>query len=160
MKKIIIFTVLFWVSSQLIGQDKNQLNTMIISSINSYITNDKDLVRRGISLRDTSYYYICMDGLPVRCPIDSVKNVTFFSLINIVGLPNSFKNKLNKGMKALFISTNLSQNQLIITVAGRGVKRINSNNISIVVGDWGVYTYEYSCDEQKWVLTKTEYGGI
>lgn len=49
---------------------------------------------------------------------------------------------------------------LAITIAGRGVKRINKNNIHVVIGDWGVFAYEYSCNKQEWELKETKYGGI
>ena len=161
MKKILIFIVLFLVSSQLIlGQDKNQLNKMIISSINSYIEWNNDFVRRGISLVDTSHYYVCMDGLPSDFPFGSFQNVTFFSLNNLEGLPSSFKSKLKKGIKTVFIGMNLSDNQLVFSVSGRGVQWLKKNNINIVMGDWGIFTYEYSCEKQEWELRETKYGGI
>lgn len=160
MKKVWILIILFSVSSQLSGQDKNQLNEIIISSINSYIMNSKSLVKQGYSLMDTCCYYICMDGLPEDFSYNNVPNVVFFSLENLEGLPNSFKNKLKKGIKVLFICIILSYNQLTIIVAGRGVKRINKNNINIVIGDCGVYAYEYSCNEQEWKLKETKYRGV
>ena len=160
MKKIWIFIIIFSVSSQLIGQDKNQLNEMIVSSINSYIEWNNDFVKRGISLMDTSSYYVCMDGLPANFPYNSIQNVTFFSLNNLEGLPNSFKSKLKKGIKTLFVGINLSHNQLVVTVAGRGVSRIKKNNINILIGDWGIFTYEYSCDKQEWELKEIKFEGI
>jgi hypothetical protein len=160
MKKIWIFIVLFSVSSQLIGQNKNQLNEIIISSINSYIEWNNDFVKREISLMDTTRYYICMDGLPANFPLDCVQNITSFSLNNLEGLPNTFKSKLKKGIKTLFIDINLFNNQFVITVSGRGVKRTKKNNINIVIGDWGIFTYEYSCEKQEWELKETKLAGI
>jgi hypothetical protein len=49
---------------------------------------------------------------------------------------------------------------LIIGIGGRRVKLIKKNNLEISIGDWSVFTYEYSCEKQKWLLTNTEYGGI
>jgi hypothetical protein len=141
-------------------QSQEPLNKIIISSINSYIISDKDLVKQGFSLSDTSRYYICMDGLPADFPYDSIQNATFFSLKNIEGVPNVIKRKLKKGIGVLFVGIKISNNQLVITVAGRGVKRIKKRHISIVIGDWGIFTYEYSCEKQEWLLSKTEYGGI
>ncbi len=160
MKKIWIFIVLFLVSSHLIGQNKNQLNEIIISSINSYIEWNNDFVKRRISLMDTSCYYICIDGLPANFPLDSVQHMTFFSLNNLEGLPNTFKRKLNKGIKTLFVGFNIFENQLTITISGRGVKRTKKNKINIVIGDWGIFSYKYSCDKQEWELQETKFGGI
>jgi hypothetical protein len=141
-------------------QRQYQLNKMIISSINSYIVSDKNLVKQGFSLADTSRYYICMDGLPADFPYNSVQNATFFSLNNIEGVPDVLKRKLKKGIKTLFVGLKISNNQLVITVAGRGVKRVKKKHISIVMGDWGIFIYEYSCEKQKWELQETKYGGI
>jgi hypothetical protein len=141
-------------------QEEKKLNKMIIASINSYIAWNNDFVKRGISLNDTCHHYICIDGLPSVFPYDSVKNVTFFSLHNVNGLPKSFQKKLKKGISAYFVWIRLADRQLVITVGGRGVKLIKKNNIRTSIGDWGIFTYKYSCEEQKWLLDKTEYGGI
>ena len=109
---------------------------------------------------DTSRYYICMDGLPANFPCDSVHYVTFFCLNNLEGLPNSFKHKLKKGIKTLFVGLKISNNQIIITVSGRVVRRLKKNNTSIGLCDWGVSIYEYSCEKQKWELKETKYGGV
>jgi hypothetical protein len=160
MKRIVIAIVVFFVLLQLNGQENNQLYEMIISSIKSYIVSDKDLVKQGFSLADTSRYYICIDGLPENFPYDSVQNATFFSLNNIEGVSTVLKRKLKKGLKTFFVGIKISNNQLIITVAGRGVKRIKKKHINIVIGDWGIFIYEYSCEKQEWELKETRYGGI
>lgn len=160
MKRIVSVIAVLFVLFQLKGQENNQLDKLVISSIKSYITDDKDLVRQGFSLMDTSRYYICMDGLPADFTYDSVQNATFFSLKNIEGIPHFLKYKLKKGIKTLFVGLKISNNQIIITVSGRGVKRTKKNNISIVIGDWCVSIYEYSCEKQKWELKETKYGGV
>jgi hypothetical protein len=160
MKRIISVIAILVVFFQLKGQENDQLNEVVILSINSYIINDKNLVRQGYSLLDTSRYYICMDGLPADFPYDSVQNVIFFSLKNIEGIPNFLKCKLKKGIKTLFVGIKISNNQLVITVAGRGVKLLKKNSINIVIGDWGIFTYEYSCEKQEWELKETKYGGV
>ena len=160
MKKIWIFTVVFLLSSQLIGQTKNQLDELIISSLNSFITESNKPVK-GVINSDTTHYYVRMDGLPLNFPYNSLKNVTFISLENIEGLPNSFKKQLNKGKRILFVNILLTDNQFIITVFNNSVKRIKKNRINIKVGfHWGIYTYEYSCKKQEWRLKETKYGGI
>lgn len=160
MKRIVSVIVVLFLLFQLKGQEKNQLDKIIISSIKSYIIDDKDLVRQRFSSQDTSHYYICMDGLPAYFPCDSVRNVTFFSLNNLEGLPNSFRHRLKKGIKTLFVGLKISHNQIIITVSGRVVKRVKKNNTSIGICDWCVSIYEYSCEKQKWELKETKYGGV
>jgi hypothetical protein len=137
------------------------LNKMITSSINSYIENHKNLVRQGYGLKDTIHYYICWDGLPADFPYRSVQqNGTFFSLYNLSSLPGYFKRTLKKGIKTLFVGINLSNNQFVITIAGRGVKLVGKEYIHITIGDWGIFTYEYSCEKQKWELKESRYGGV
>lgn len=159
MKKKVIIIVLF-MFFQLKGQANNQLNEMIISSINSYITWKNSFVKRGISVRDTCHYYICKDGLPADFPCNSMQNVTFLSLHNWNGLSKSLQKELKKGISACFVWLKLTDRQLAISIGGRGVKLIKKNNLGISVGDWGIFTYEYSCERQKWLLANTEYGGI
>ena len=158
MKKIWIFTVVFLLSNQLSGQ--NQLDNMIISSLNSFIAENNRPIKGIINL-DTTHYYIRNDGLPLNFPYVSMQNVTFFSLENIEGLPNSFKRKLNKGVRVLFVSTRLTDNQFVITVFNNSVRRIKKNHIGIEVGShWGIFTYECSCEKREWELKETKYGGI
>jgi hypothetical protein len=139
-------------------QRQYQLNKMIIESISSYIDWKNDFVKRGISMGDTCNHYICIDGLPSAFPYDSVRNVTFFSLYNVNGLSKSFQRKLKKGIGAYFVWIEVINNQLVITIGVRGVKLIKKNHIVISVGDWGIFTYEYSHDNQEWELKETNFG--
>ena len=160
MKRISFVIVVLFMFFQSKGQETNQLNEMINSSINSYIVWSNDFVKQGISLRDTCQYYVCKDGFPADFPFSSMQNVTFFSLHNLNGLPKSFQKELKKGISACFVWIKLTGKQLVITVGGRGVKLIKKNNIGISVGDWGIFTYEYSCNKQEWELKETKFGGI
>jgi hypothetical protein len=67
---------------------------------------------------------------------------------------------IKKGIDAYFVWLKLTDRQLVVHIGGRGVKLIKKNNLGISVGDWGIFTYEYSCEKQKWLLANTEYGGI
>jgi hypothetical protein len=161
MKTILVLSILFFVSNRLVGQDNNRLGQFIASSINSYIVNDKDLVSQGFSVRDTSHYYICMDGLPATFPYDSVKNATFFSLHNLDGLPKSFKKRLRKkGIRAYFVWLELTDRELSIHIGSRGIKLRKNKNLEIIVSDWGIFTYEYFCETREWKLRTVKYGGV
>ena len=163
MKKICVFiAMLFW-AGHLLGQNKNQLNEMIVSSINSYIEWNNDFVKRGISVGDTCNHYICIDGLPSSFPYDSIKNATFFSVnfFRIYPVSNSLLNKqLKKGIEALFVYFELKNNQLQITVSSKSVKLVKKKQIGVGLSDWGIYTHEYSCEKQEWELKETKYGGV
>jgi hypothetical protein len=77
MKRIIVTLCLFVSCLLSNGQESNQLNEMIISSINSYIDWKNDFVKRGISMRDTCHHYICKDGLPANFPYAAYKTLPF-----------------------------------------------------------------------------------
>src|ERR1035437_9930114 len=111
MKRIVIAITVLFVSFQIKGQEYNQLNKMINSSISSYITWKNDFVKRGISQSDTCLHYVCKDGLPTGFPYDSVKNVTFFSLENLNGLSKPFRKELKKGIGTCFVWIKLIDNQ-------------------------------------------------
>ncbi|HPK29423.1 MAG TPA: hypothetical protein PK979_00065 [Bacteroidales bacterium] len=145
---------------QLEGEAGNQLNEMITSSINSYITWKNSFVKDGITLHDTCHYWVCKDGFPADFPYDSMQNVTFLSLHNLNGLSKSLRKELKKGIDACFVWLKLTERQLVIGIGGRRVKLIKKSDFEISMGDWSVFTYEYSCEKQKWLLTNTEYGGI
>ena len=138
-----------------------QLNKMIVSSLNSFISESNNYVKRGIVIADTTHHYILKDGLPLTFPYNSLKNVTFFSLENLEGLPDSFKKKLNKGARVFFVYIFLTDNQFVITVSHESVRRKKKNHIHIITGfHWGVFTYDYSCENQQWILVETKYGGL
>lgn len=160
MKRIVSFIVVLFVLFQLKGQENNQLNKIIISAIKSYIINNKDFVRNKFSLQETSRYYICRDGLPADFSYDNIQDVTSFSLNNLDGLPIQLKNKFRKGIKALFVGLKISNNQITITVSGRIVRLLKKHNLNIAISDWGISTYEYSCEKQEWELKETKYGGV
>lgn len=161
MKKIWIFIAIFFVSIPLMGQGKNQLNEMIITSLNAYIEHIHDWMDKGIIVKEqTCHHYVCKDGFPRYFPFDSVQNITFFSVDFFSIYSNPFKRKLKKGIGALFVSFELADNQLRIAVSSRSVKLTNKKNISVGLSDWGHYFYEYSCENQQWILIETKYGGI
>jgi len=163
MKKIWIFFAIFFLSYRAMGQDKNQLNEMIVLSLNTYIEHIHDWMDKGVVVKEqTCHHYVCRDGLPTNFPFDSLKNITFFSVYFFRAYSNSnpLKKQLGKGIGALFVSFGLENNQLQITVSSKNVKLANGNQINVGLSDWGVYTYEYFCESKEWELKEIQYGGI
>ncbi len=152
--------MLFLLPSKICGQESNQLNEMIIESINIYTEFRDSLISQSFNKTDTYKYYMCRDGFIAEFPFDSMANITFFSLINIEGLPKYFKKELSKGITALFLDIKIIHNQLIITISNRWVRRNKINDMHISLSDWYIVKYEYSLDKQKWTLTEKEYGGL
>lgn len=151
MKKAYIFFILIFLSLSAFGQDKNQLNDMIIDGLNSFVDHYAPFLDGDI--------YVCKDGLPLDFPYD---NLSGLKVISIDALPLSnrgLKKELKKGVRTLFVFYSLDGNHLQITVSERVVKR-EKKMTSIAIDSFGRYDYEYSCDKSAWELIETEYGGI
>ena len=160
MKKIYIMIVLILMSSQLVGQNNNQLNDMIVESLRSYISYSAELQKKVCASCEEDDTYICKDGLPSNFPYNSLPNATFFSVNFFKTYSNPLKKQLKKGIGTLFVSFELNNNQLKIMVTSRTVKIMNKTTIGTDCCEWGIYFYEYFCDKQEWVLKESKYGGI
>ena len=158
MKRFFFYIFILFICFSLKAQD-NQLNSFILSSLKSYISND-DHLRKDLGLTPSNYHYICSDGIPNGFPFDSLQNIVYGSLENIDGLQSKFKKQLKKGLFFMFVDIKLSKNKLVITVSGNIVKLFNKRELSIALSDWGIFTYEYSCENEKWELKEIKYGGV
>lgn len=148
------------ISSQLVGQNSNQLNEMIIASLRSYLSYNLELQKKVCANCEKHDTYICKDGLPRNFPYDTLQNVTFFSVDFFRVYSNPLKKQLQKGIGALFVSFELNNNQLQITISSKNVKLINKKTIGVGLSSWGNYFYEYSCEKQEWELKATKYEGV
>ena len=161
MKKTLIVIAALFLLGQLKGQETNQLNDMIISSIRSEIAwNDNYLMERGWQKQE--HCYVCSDGFPRDFPYnnDSLKNVTYFSLAFASVYQNPFKKELKKGIGFLEVGYRLTNNTLRISVVPASIKRKSGQFfVEVNLEDIGIYFYEYSCDKQKWELMKIRKGG-
>ena len=160
MKKIYIVIMLISMLSPLMGQNNNQLNEMIIESLRSYISYSSELQKKVCANCEEHNTYICKDGLPLNFPYDSLPNVTFFSVDFFRVYSNPLKRQLQKGIGALFVSFELNNNQLKITITSNSVKLMNKKTIGVSLSDWGHYFYEHSCEKQEWILKNIQYGGV
>lgn len=151
MKKAYIFFVFIFLSFSAFGQDKSQLNDMIIDGLNSFVEHFAPYLDG-----DT---YVCKDGLPLDFPYE---NLSGFKVISLDTLPSSnrcFKKELKKGVRTLFVYYSLNGNHLQITVSERKVSRIKKTT-AIALNSFGRYSYEYSCEKSAWELIESEFGGI
>jgi len=160
MKRIVAIIVVLTLFFQLKGQESNQLNEILTESLRSYLNYKSDLQSKVCKNCEKLQIYICKDGLPADFPFDSIQDVAFFSLHNLNGLSKSFQKELKKGIGAYFVWIKLTDEKLTIHIGSRGVKLVKKNNIGISIGEWGIFTYEHSCEKQKWLLVNTDYGGI
>ena len=145
---------------QIKGQEKNQLNEMINSSINSYVSWKNDLVKRKILQSDTTLHYISKNGLPTGFSYDNTNNIIFLNLDNLCTATNSFLKELRNGIPVYFLGLKLTDNRFILTVSSHNVKLTKKRNLEISLSDWSIFTYEYSCEEKNWKITEVTHEGI
>lgn len=159
MKRIssFLFLLFFCLSSN--GQTGNQIDDILESSLKSYISYNNNMRNDAVYLSPIDYY-ICIDGLPNGFSFENLRNVKYASLYNIDGLPSSFKKKLKNGLFFLFVTINLNNNKLIITVSGNKVTLIKKRDLAISLVDWAVFSYEFSCDDNRWILENKSFGGV
>lgn len=156
MRKIFIF-IFILVSVELFAQTNNQLNEMIVECLQLYIGNSSQL--QGIEY-NRGNTFVCKDGLPLNFPYYKTYGISFYSVDYCRFCSNPLRKQLNKGISTLFVSYELIDNTLLITITKKLVKRINKNNCQIILSDWGSYYYEFSCEKKEWVLLNSHYGGV
>jgi hypothetical protein len=134
----------------------NQLNEMLIESLRSVIKSELDFHNKFFKDEKPPQIYTCKDGLPSDFPFDDMPNVAFFTLWNFNGLPESFKKELKKGIGAFFVSMRLTNKQIVIAIRGYEVILVGKDRFRRIAGDNSIFTYEYSCKKQRWLLVSQE----
>jgi len=137
--------------------ETNQLNEVLIESLRLNLKHDLDFHNKHFKDRPPPKNYVCKEGLPAGFPFDVLPDVTFFSMWDS---NKSFQKILKKGIGAYLVYITLTGKQIIVTIDDRGVKLARKNHVETSISDWGVITYDYSCEKQKWLLVNTEYNGI
>ena len=150
--KRILFVVLLLSAFCLPSKGQNQIEDMVVECIQSYIDHYSPYM-------DTSEIYICTDGLPYDFSYDRLPDARFYSVDNIESSPDSLKKRLKKGVMTFFVTFDFVDNQFKVTVLDRRVYHRNRKT-AIAVSGWGYFYYEYSAENNRWELRKTEYGGI
>jgi hypothetical protein len=151
MKKIVLL-VLMLSAFCLPSKGQNQIEDMIVDCIQSNI----DYLSPYL---DSSEIYICKDGLPLDFSYDRLPDAVFYSVNNIRSSPNSLKKKLKKGVWTYFVKFDFVDNQFKVTVLYRKVT-LGKKVTAILISSWAYFFYEYSAENNRWELRKTEYGGI
>ena len=134
------------------SKGQNQIEDMIVECIQSNI----DYLSLYI---DSSEIYICKDGLPLDFSYDRLPDAVFYSVNNIKSSPNSLKKKLKKGVWTYFVKFDFVDNQFKVTVLYRKVT-LGKKVTAILINSWAYFFYEYSAENNRWELKKTEYGGV
>ena len=151
MKKVVLL-VLMLSAFCLPSKGQNQIEDMIVDCIQSNI----DYLSLYI---DSSEIYICKDGLPLDFSYDRLPDAVFYSVDNIRSSPNSLKKKLKKGVWTYFVKFDFVDNQFKVTVLYREVT-LGKKVTAILISSWAYFFYEYSAENNRWELKKTESGGV
>lgn len=64
-----------------------------------------------------------------------------------------------KGFRGLFVDVRMHKLRITITVSERVVKKVKGD-IATMISDWGIYEYIYSQENDDWILSNTQYGGV
>ena len=135
---------------------EEDLNNMIISSIKSYIDDDYNTNYAGnmYKNKDSITYNICVDGLPLSHPFDSIKNICYFSY-RLKSKNKEFK----KGTSALEIDVRTSDDKFSIGINSVNVIYKRKSYHKKITGRT-VYLYAYSQEQKKWILIKKRNLGV
>ena len=126
------------------AKQQNTINKMINDSMHSFLNwyfSIADNINYG---EDRPILYVCTDYLPYDFGFSeffSQKSVRFMSSYDI--------GKLKE----------LKQNYLTIKIKHWNLKR-RKKQLYMGYSCMGIYTYEYSCDDQEWKLIDTKYRGV
>lgn len=148
------------------AQQQNTINKMINDSMHSFLNwyfSFDDIINYR---EDRPILYVCTDYLPYGFAFSEVfsqkseffsqKSVRFMSSYDIGKLKEL---KKEKGCDILLTTIELKQIYLTIKIKHWNLKR-RKKQLYMGYSCMGIYTYEYSCDDQEWKLIDTKYRGV
>lgn len=151
MRIIGIFILLL--SSQLQGQENNQLENMIKLGLNSYVEKLKES-------SSNTYPYFSIDNYPPHFNFgDTIRGIP----IKYINLQNrsACKKELKKGLEVISLTRlQLEKNSLKITFAMYNAKIEGKSDLHMAIVESRTFVYIYSCEKEKWILQETKYGGV
>ena len=153
-KGILLFMLL--VTNILFSQEKrlNEYKKLVDSAI-SIAANNYMLQLSENSSKENIIYVVDENSKPID--LDSIKSKLPLKTIDINNKNN--RKTLKKGLKILRVRPLLQGNKIIITIINFLVKYKGKEYHYFNGGGSSVF-FEYSCQEEKWILTKVEHIGI
>ena len=146
----------------MVSCENNQLNDMIYNSLVSYIERNNEFISKTYGVHGGTTYYICAKGLPycyfVNDFYTKIPMVKYFSLDN-ANDSKWLKKMIKNGFRGLFVDVRMHKLRIIITISEKMVKKVKGD-IATMISDWGIYEYIYSQEDDNWILSDTQYGGI
>ena len=153
--KIVIGLIIIFFSLSSKGQN-NQLEVIIEKSLNSYIEKRKESIK--VATIKGNLFFSTNNYPPYFNFKDTIQGIRI-KYINLQD--NSVYKRLKKGIGVVSLTkVELEGSKLIIIFARFGAKIERKNDIRMKISDSSSFIYEYSCEQQKWLLFKTEHNGI
>lgn len=160
MKRLVFFIVCL-IPLLLYGQ-KNQLEDKAKESLELYIKVLKKYQDDGI-IKDLDYFknlYVCTDNYP---PYFNFSNTISGISINYISLNNylAYEKILKQGIWIIILnSLILEKNNLKISFDIKKATLKKKNHLYLGLSEWATFIFEYSCNEQKWILINEKYSGV
>ena len=154
-KGILLFMLL--VTNNLFSQEKrlNEYKKLVDSAISIAANNYMLQLSENSSKKNNIIYVVDENSKPID--LDSIKSKLPLKTIDINNKNN--RKTLKKGLKILRVRPLLQGNKIIITIINFLVKYKGKEYHYFNGGGSSVF-FEYSCQEEKWILTKVEHIGI
>ena len=154
-KGILLFMLL--VTNILFSQEKrlNEYKKLLDSAISIAANNYMLQLSENSSKENNIIYVVDENSKPID--LDSIKSKLPLKTIDINNKNN--RKTLKKALKILRVRPLLQGNKIIITIINFLVKYKGKEYHYFNGGGSSVF-FEYSCQEEKWILTKVEHIGI
>ena len=154
-KGILLFMLL--VTNILFSQEKrlNEYKKLLDSAISIAANNYMLQLSENSSKENNIIYVVDENSKPID--LDSIKSKLPLKTIDINNKNN--RKTLKKGLKILKVRSLLQGNKITITIINFLVKYKGKEYHYFNGGGSSVF-FEYSCQEEKWILTKVEHIGI
>ncbi|MFT3995748.1 MAG: hypothetical protein QM654_18135 [Dysgonamonadaceae bacterium] len=157
MKRIILFLSFLFFFLNIVSQN-NQLEDYLNRGLISYFNKIKENQEKGIV--DSSFFddlYLSVDNFPPGYSFENKIEIKYISLKNNKG----YEKELKKGIWVILLKkVELKNNQLIIVYTLNKATLKNKKQLSMELSDSVSCIYEYSCNENKWMLINEKYSGV
>ena len=152
-----IFLFMLLVTNILFSQEKklNEYKKLVDSAISIAANNYMLQLSENSSKENNIIYVVDENSKPID--LDSMKSKLPLKTIDINNKNN--RKTLKKGLKILKVYPLLQGNKITITIINFLVKYKGKEYHYFNGGGSSVF-FEYSCQEEKWILTKVEHIGI
>lgn len=159
----------------------NELHYITTSSLDSAISWEENLSKKN-SRRLAYRRNICLDGFQYDFPFDKRWKTEKFALFSMYKVPRKIRNRVRKYTKGKeneygfvqgpvvghFIEYRLRGGRIDVGVRNSPIGEIKTSvkthdkvvGYYPLISDWAVFSYEYSKVDSRWILRKTQTGGI